>query len=343
MRRVKGKTRILLLLLTLLRGFQTLDTDADLQDLGHSEPSSTNINDKTAATQSDSANPTPADSNTTTEAIASSAAGPTFATTIAPSDGEMCGNNPNLPQNSSGECEPDSDNPCCNQNGENATCGHSSPYCTCDGCIDYRVVQSLRNSEGNCEIARVGDFLKKVCSDADDKTEYHFKCVNSHESYELFTKNTRKGIKVSNVCDNDINAYQACLYRSRISYNYDTGSALCGGYHCVDKENKTQFIPCDKSCTVNKECPTDGLESEPHTTCNHKCDKKDCRDESECNNYNYGVTCEVEGERQYVPVSWICFGNSTCEDGEDERDCNLTNSNTTLHITSKHTQRQLKP
>ena len=127
----------------------------------------------------------------------------------------MCGNNQFLPPDSSKECDP-TDHPCCDHESKNVRCDNNHHSCTCEGCVDYRVVQDLRASKSNCTITRVGDFLKTVCSDVENKTKYYFRCINSEVSYESHTPD--QGVtKVSKVCENDNYAYQSCLHRSQIS------------------------------------------------------------------------------------------------------------------------------
>ena len=251
----------------------------------------------------------------------------------------MCGNHPHLRPGSSRECDPAGDTPCCHEYKAVARCGNGPSVCTCKNCTDYRVVQDLRTSETNCTITRVGDFLKTVCSDVEDKTEYYFKCMNSNVSYTMHWKFTGKyfiKFKASGVCENDQYSYQSCVYRSQISDNKKTGRALCGGYHCLDKENKTQFRQSSKNYTVSKVCPTDGSDIEPHTTCDHRCDVWDCKDEIYCNGYHYGFEC-LEGEWNHVLADWMCDGanQSDCDFEESKDNCEVTNATLLTCIRSR--------
>ena len=144
---------------------------------------------------------------------------------------QYCGNHSDLPANSSGECDPTGDNPCCNHNSGSAMCGNAYNYCTCEDCVDYRVVQDLRDSDTNCAVIRVGDFLKNVCSDVENKEDYYFACMSSKSDTTYRLYDDHKTRNVSKVCDNDNYAYQSCVFRSDIRKNYKTGEALCGGYH----------------------------------------------------------------------------------------------------------------
>ena len=242
--------------------------------------------------------------------------------TSLPSPAALCG--------SSRECDPAGDKPCCDLYiwdaqyswTANHKCGNTSDKCNCEDCVDFRVVRDLRASDTNCTITRVGDFLKTVCSDVGNKTKYYFKCIESNVSYKM-EEDMSGRIMVSKVCDKDNLAYQSCVSRLDISKNYKTGDVLCDGYYCVDKDNKTQFINCDKNCRASKVCPED-IESH---TCDHKCDDEwYCSDELDCNGYTYGLNCLYRGGSRYVPVDWICDVMYSCTNGEDERDCEVMNS-----------------
>ena len=124
-----------------------------------------------------------------------------------------CGNNLNLPANSSVEYGPAIDYRCCHNVYEYAEGGNE--HQTCEDCVDYRVVQDLKDSETNSTITRVGDFLKTVCSDVEDKTEHYFKCVNSDlycnmyisSEYNVNNMYYADVIDVSKVCVKDDYAY----------------------------------------------------------------------------------------------------------------------------------------
>ena len=64
------------------------------------------------------------------------------------------------------------------------------------------------------------------------------------------------------------------------------------------------------------------------------CDEWDCSDESDCNGHSYGVNCLRGGDPWYVPVSWICDGYADCDNGEDELECEVTN--TTLYTCTSY-------
>ena len=196
---MEGTTHILLLLLAQLSPLRTMGADLSNQELSN----------PTDSLQNSSGRPI-----TTTWYTASS------------NVDMMCGNHHRLPADSSGECDPAGDYPCCNA----YRCGNTNYQCTCKNCVDYRVVEDLRASETNCTITRVGDFLKTVCSHEENQTKYYFKCINSDVIYHIYSKYTKNdAIKVSNVCDKDNYAYQSCVFHSDMRKNYKSGDVLCGG------------------------------------------------------------------------------------------------------------------
>ena len=84
------------------------------------------------------------------------------------------------------ECDPGGDEPCCTRRETRGVCYGDKTFCTCKTCVDYRIVQALRTSETNCTATRIDDFLRTVCSDAENKTQYYFKCANSDVSYNIY-------------------------------------------------------------------------------------------------------------------------------------------------------------
>ena len=59
-----------------------------------------------------------------------------------------CGSDNPLPDGTAAQCDPDGENPCCN-NLKDGECGNTTKQCTCLGCIDYRVTyREWRESGG---------------------------------------------------------------------------------------------------------------------------------------------------------------------------------------------------
>ena len=53
----------------------------------------------------------------------------------------MCGRYYPLPDDTLAQCDPDGDNPCCDNYGK---CGSDRTYCLCRDCVDYRVVREIK-------------------------------------------------------------------------------------------------------------------------------------------------------------------------------------------------------
>ena len=230
---VHGKTHILLQLLILLPPFKTIDVTTVKQE--RSAQDSTDLIDRAGTSEISTENPVLNNSDLTTVTTSTSFTSSYTKQWLSNVPNYACGNHPRLPANSSVECDPTGGRPCCNKVW--SFCDNEGySYCTCEDCVDYRIVQDLRNSDTNCAITRVGDFLKTVCSDVDDKTDYYFRCINSDMYLKPLNKMKKYAKKASNICDDDKFAYQSCVYRSQISNNYKTGNALCGGCSCVDEK-----------------------------------------------------------------------------------------------------------
>ena len=250
-----------------------------------------------------------------------------------------CGSDYSLPDNSPAECDPDGENPCCGSHWWDRRCGNTADHCSCSDCIDYSIVSELSKSGENCTVTAVRGFLKNACFD-ETKKRHYFKCTHSDE---YFIRNTYEGSyqlkSVSTVCENDPHVYQACGHGSYFStYKGNTEitntDVLCGGLFCNDK-----YIRCVKNCSVDNDCSVkpDPQQYTGTNLCNDKCDDTRCRDESDCNGYKYGVNCTYSGSNVSIPLMWVCNGYSSCDEGEDEQDCNVTEStqHTCTHYGSK--------
>ena len=250
-----------------------------------------------------------------------------------------CGRWYPLPDGSPAECDPDGANPCCNT--RHGRCGNTTEYCADPGSVDYRVVDELRKSRKYCTVTTVGGFLKNVCFN-EKRKEYYFKCTHSDVYFNLTWRGHFEGVTA--VCENDPHVYQACGFNTQITNT----AVLCGGLFCNSK-----YIKCDKNCSADNYCPVSQINETPDpqeipvtgyattaiyattavreysTTefCDDKCDDTvSCTDESDCNGYKYGINCTYSGEDMHISANRICNVYKNCDEGEDEQDCQVTES-----------------
>ena len=199
-------------------------------------------------------------------------------------------------------------------------CGNLESECICTDCIDYRVVREIRNSGENCTAAKIeSGFLKKACFD-ERETKFHYNCLHSNGSFTIHYRS--KDLNgVSELCENDAHAYQACF-----SEQITNTDVLCGGYFCENEMNNGvhHYIECTGDYCKPERRDCNPSPRNDTTLCNDKCEDFDCKDESNCNGYQYGVTCIRGGN--YVPVDWVCNAFENCYDGSEEQNCTVTES-----------------
>ncbi|KAL5247529.1 hypothetical protein ACHWQZ_G019419 [Mnemiopsis leidyi] len=250
------------------------------------------------------------------------------------SDGK-CGSRYLLTDGTPAECDPAGENPCCSQSGD---CKNDQYSCSCPQfCVDYRIVRRLRESGKDCAItaiqASTSRFMKNVCFDEDAKLPF-YKCANSDKSYQAHMAGQFGLLYVTEDCGNDPHGYQVCGFQSENmdklnSRNTDKSDLLCRGYICVQKQDGfNRYIECADKCENDKrDCKTsqvfDETTIEKYLECNDYCDKPDCKDESSCNGFTYGVRC---GNNDFLPAGKVCDGNTDCLDDSDERICVVKNS-----------------
>ncbi|KAL5266220.1 hypothetical protein ACHWQZ_G003587 [Mnemiopsis leidyi] len=252
----------------------------------------------------------------------------------------LCGDGNYLPDNTIAECDPDGKKPCCFLDEKYSffgECDGSSPVdCTCRNCVDYRLVKRVREarSGGDCALLRLDSgFLKNVCFHETLK-RLNYKCIYTDVKYKpLYTVEFLMNFRgVSNICENDPYAYQACGF---IRTPITNTEVFCGGYIC-DKLGTIpgKYIECtgDTCRTENRDCDT-SLDNPDTSLCNDRCEEDSCEDESYCYGYKYGISCIRDTHLHYLPVEMICDGDVFCDDGSDEHDCSVTNSSvqTCLH------------
>ena len=243
-----------------------------------------------------------------------------------------CGSSNTLPDGSQGECDPDGEHPCCDN--LNGSCGSSTMHCLCKGCLDYRLVREIRESGDNCTIAPVNGFLKIVCLDEIRNSSFHYGCENSGENYTLDVTKQDSWI-VSAVCIRDPHAYQACGFKTRIT----NSGVFCGGYFCEKASNTTRENHAFIDCT-GENCDVDARNCEPSGNidgvCDEVCDSEFCEDESNCNGLKYGVNCQNASSRNYVPPHLVCDQSEECDEGADEVNCSVSDTDSTVHTCAQY-------
>ena len=241
-----------------------------------------------------------------------------------------CGKNYPLPDGTASECDPSSEIPCCN--GEYSKCDNDKNACL--RYIDYRAVKEVRESGENCSVARLSSgFLKIACLN-EALPKMYFKCAHSESFYE-YNKLSNNGdvFSVSNICENDPHAYQACgiNMQNQSSSTPDSGG-LCEGFFCekkkwADEKGVAGYVKCtgdrDGCEAENSQCYIS--EYREDTRCDDKCDKKDCEDESSCNGHKYGIKCAANSQWDYyIRAQAVCDKENNCDLGTDEEKCSLT-------------------
>ena len=229
-----------------------------------------------------------------------------------------CGPKYPLPDGSPTECDPDSENPCCDHWDDN--CKGYSRACLCTECVDYRLVRTVRQSGKSCAVARLeSGYLKYTCFD-EKSQRLHYKCPHSDKMYKLDNYGRTSLRNVTEACDNDPLAYQACGLGTQIT----RGDVLCGGYFCEQKKkDRHNYVQCtgDHCRPGNRDCIS-SINDTDTSECDGICDETNCEDESYCNGYKYGFTCS---NGKYVHPSYVCDGYEDCTEGADELDCDTTN------------------
>ena len=240
----------------------------------------------------------------------------------------LCGPDYRLSDGTMAECNPDGERPCCN-----TLLGRCGMFCTCNTCIDYRVVKAIETSGDNCTFAEVNNYLKYVCFNRTTRT-YNYKCWNSDTYYEVRFKFTPSLVHlhsmynpdhVTAICDNDTYNYQACGFHTSTT-NTDV---LCGGYFCKEEgSSEHKFVQCSgDDCKVyNRPCQiSSDITRRTAGYCDEICDKEFCEDEGYCNGYTYGLFCtwSVHRPKIYIRPLLVCDGTMLCDDGSDE-DCDIT-------------------
>ena len=232
-----------------------------------------------------------------------------------------CGSNYPLWDGTPSECEPAGGYPCCPNTSGGRFQKLVLDYCNCKhspgDCVNYRAVQNIRKSGKSCAVTNVGGFLKYVCFDEDTR-HFYYKCVYSEVYYQVnYTGSALLG--VSEMCDEDIYAYQACGFNTNLTI--DT-IVFCGGYFCEQKleDEIHEYVKCSgidcgyckrslenmkkitKTSICSKTCNSNGVSNASIPLCDQILKDECFFTESDC----------------VVHKNQMCDGYRDCLDNSDE-------------------------
>ena len=187
------------------------------------------------------------------------------------------------------------------------------------------------------------------------KTRY--RCVYSKQYYVHDPEIAKDEYFTGEVCSNDPHFYEAC--DKGIGGRITNNKLLCEHYLCRSRFfgiftplelDEFYHNACDVECIntkFNKEvCNQDlitlptGRKARSNEICDGKCDivrcqnaiqcqqqATQCEDEGTCNGYRYGLYCKYRNRiLDYVPPRRICDGHEYCVNGEDKKNCTVTES-----------------
>ena len=190
-----------------------------------------------------------------------------------------------------------------------------------------------------CEVKESNGFLKYICEHPEYPGPTFSKCVNTEEYYNR----GRKGLFLQgNICSNDPHFYQIC--GTGLSGKVTNRELLCEFYLCKEyseifSSSQSFSGECNADCENNDlnkagcdervALPT-GQVVKASLICNDVCDIHiwNCEDEANCNGYMYGTYCYIKRYAQlfYKSLNSICDGYKSCDNGEDEADCSVTDT-----------------
>ena len=246
-----------------------------------------------------------------------------------------------LPDGTMAECDPDGEKPCAHHN--RAYCSSHiknehilEDVCWCPECVDYRVVQRVRQTGQKCVLVKMDSgFLQYICIEEKKKIQQYFKCSYSDVYY--VQKNIVLGPgSVSRVCQNDPHVYQACgLPFKKQFVRFTDNDVFCGGYFCKARMTLTdqatilqqQFTECrGDACSLEKRNCNKPGDPAISNLCDEVCDEVFCVDESFCNAHKYGVRCKwrtgpEEGAVMRHGYRQVCDGFDGCSDVSDVLNC----------------------
>ncbi|KAL5246874.1 hypothetical protein ACHWQZ_G018917 [Mnemiopsis leidyi] len=199
--------------------------------------------------------------------------------------------------------------------------------------------------KGLCEIQKINGFLQSVCYSSPESGLAVYQCPYSEERYQVLDPlsfipdRDINGYIFNATCTNDTFAYQMCGSMT----GWDTFSdefSLCGYLPCQYGKENFRTLAWSDICNEKRICTNLDLkdlncssntreERAKQLLCNDVCDDMDCKDESNCNGYQYGLICQPIA--YYLDYRQVCDGQSDCVgvvidptvEGYDELYCSL--------------------
>ena len=226
-------------------------------------------------------------------------------------------------------------------------------------------------SDHDCSLADVGGFIKIRCKGdlnyrCTHSDTYYKLYINNCETH-LFSHLCPKDPGFYQVCGHNScqetqvqqDGLMLCgsyICSSWVNYIKDYGWYVehRGGVDSIKKFSCNGVLNClntdldERICPANVTvCQYSGGFLDPLDICDGKCDCYLCEDESDCTQREspFGIVCDNWFSKRikwfpywnttYVPPAVICDGVKDCNNGEDERHCNITNRGT-CHNSAKY-------
>ena len=223
--------------------------------------------------------------------------------------------------------------------------------CECNDCVDYRIVQMIRESGKSCSPVNSHGFLKVACydesgrhltfkcpsSEADSLDTFYRSVIEKQESHFIFTWTSILKYDplnyVSDVCPNDPHAYQAC--KSTSLGSLINSKSLCEGYYCYDETGRARLTRCDQDCELTYKYPqTTILCPENASPIIYEAETVPDLDRIDpLNGFKYQPRCDgMTGHRPILSpesedmfrISKVCDGVRYCPNNADEENCSVS-------------------
>ena len=151
-----------------------------------------------------------------------------------------------------------------------------------------------------------------------------------HFNYQLMLHSVNEDEKYRQGDLNGIYSDSTMCNTSNVRFKGNKWHEIMDYSWVCDKMRNDKLFQSIVSCDMKAFCPNDPKIISP---CDLHCDSLDCFDEAYCNGFLYGIICKNENTQAYVRPIKICDGVRDCDDGEDEKNCFDSKSDTQMCIT----------